>query len=108
LFSELDKLENKSKRRDQMAQRQLKAISDPTRYKIIRQLSLRPHYVQELADRLKLTAATLSHHLDHLLQVRLVGVIIEGRRSYYNLNADELTELSKTLKHMAERSRLEE
>ena len=108
LFSELDKLENKSKRQDQMAQRQLKAISDPTRYKIIRQLSQRPHYVQELADRLKLTAATLSHHLDHLLQVRLVGVSIEGRRSYYNLNADELTELSKTLNQMANRSRLEE
>ncbi len=108
LFSELNKLEDKSKYRDRMTQRQLKAISDPTRYKIIRQLSQRPHYVQELADRLELTAATLSHHLDHLLQVGLVGVSIEGRRSYYNLNADELTELSKTLNHMADRSRLEE
>ena len=91
-----------------MAQRQLKAIADPTRYKILRQLSIRPHYVQELADSLDLTAATLSHHLAHLLQVMLVGVSVEGRKSYYSLNSGELTQLSETLRLMAERSIMEE
>lgn len=108
LFEELIKLEDKNKHRDKMAQRQLKAIADPTRYKILRQLSIRPHYVQELADSLDLTAATLSHHLAHLLQVMLVGVSVEGRKSYYSLNSGELTQLSETLRLMAERSIMEE
>jgi DNA-binding transcriptional ArsR family regulator len=108
LFEDLRDLEDKNKYRDKVAQRQLKAIADPTRYKILRQLSIRPHYVQELADSLDLTAATLSHHLAHLLQVMLVGVSVEGRKSYYSLNSDELTHLSETLRNMAERSKMEE
>ncbi|HHY83129.1 MAG TPA: winged helix-turn-helix transcriptional regulator [Clostridiales bacterium] len=108
LFDELCKLEDKGKFRDKMTQKQLKAIADPTRYKIIRQLSIRPQYVQEMADALNLTAATLSHHLAVLQQVLLVGVSIKGRKSYYCLNADELEELGRTLQHMAQRSRMEE
>lgn len=108
LFDELNRLKDEGKHRDKMTQRQLKAIADPTRYKIIRQLSIRPHYVQELADILELTAATLSHHLAHLVQVLLVGVSVEGRRSYYTLNAEELTQLSESLNLMAQRSRMEE
>jgi len=108
LFDELSSLEDKVRHRDKMTQMQLKAIADPTRYKIIRQLSIRPHYVQELADELDLTAATLSHHLTHLLQVMLVGVSIKGRKSYYSLNADELSRLSEALNLMAQRSRMED
>ncbi len=107
LFEDLSMLEDKGKYRDKMAQRQLKAIADPTRYKIIRQLSIRPHYVQELADSMDLTAATLSHHLAHLVQVRLIGIRVEGRKNYYSLNSEELIQLSETLRLMAERSKME-
>lgn len=105
LLSELTDLEDKAKARDKTTQRQLKAIADPTRYKIIKLLSNRPYYVQELADEIGLTTATLSHHLNHLLQVFLVGVDVDGRKSYYSLNSDELRSLSKYLESMAQRSR---
>ncbi|MGB4389011.1 MAG: metalloregulator ArsR/SmtB family transcription factor, partial [Caldicoprobacterales bacterium] len=108
LFSELNQLKDRSKYRDKMAKKQLKAISDPTRYEIIRQLSIRPQYVQELADALGLTAATLSHHLATLQQAMLVGVRIEGRRSYYSINEEELKQLAEVLENMASRSRTEE
>ncbi len=108
LFSELNQLKDRSKYRDKMAKKQLKAISDPTRYEIIRQLSIRPQYVQELADALGLTAATLSHHLAILQQAMLVGVRIEGRRSYYSINEEELKQLAEVLENMASRSRTEE
>ncbi|HZK34329.1 MAG TPA: metalloregulator ArsR/SmtB family transcription factor [Bacillota bacterium] len=108
LFAELSLLEDKGKYRDKMTQRQLKAISDPTRYKIIRQLSIRPQYGKELANALGLTAATLSHHLATLQQAMLVGVSIEGRKSYYSIRVDELTELGQAIMSMAQRSRMGE
>ena len=54
-----------------------------------------------------LTAATLSHHLAHLVQVRLIGIRVEGRKNYYSLNSEELIQLSETLRLMAERSKME-
>lgn len=40
-------------------QRRLKAMADPTRFKIISLLLNKPYFVQELADEIHLTAATL-------------------------------------------------
>lgn len=101
LYEDLDELENKQKKRQESTENQLKAIADPTRLSIVRMLSLRPHYVQELADALGLSPATLSHHLKVLLQAMLVATGVEGRRSYYSLNAQELSCLALDLQAMA-------
>ena len=102
IYEDLDELKNRQKRRQESTENQLKAIADPTRLSIMRMLSLRPHYVQELADALGLSPATLSHHLKVLLQAMLVGTGIEGRRSYYSLNAQELSGLAMDLQAMAD------
>ena len=102
IYEDLDELKNRQKRRQESTENQLKAIADPTRLSIMRMLSLRPHYVQELADALGLSPATLSHHLKVLLQAMLVGTGIEGRRSYYSLNAEELSGLAADLQAMAD------
>ena len=101
IYEDLDELKNRQKRRQESTENQLKAIADPTRLSIMRMLSQRPHYVQELADALGLSPATLSHHLKVLLQAMLVGTGIEGRRSYYSLNAEELSGLAADLQAMA-------
>lgn len=101
IFDDLEDLEKTQKRRQDSTEEQLKAIADPTRLAIVRLLSQRAHYVQELADTLKLTPATLSHHLKALLRAGLVSAGIEGRRSYYSLNPQELSGLAQDLLQMA-------
>lgn len=48
--------------------RQLKALADPTRLRILRYLSAEPHTPAELARKLRLRPPTVTHHL-HLLRL---------------------------------------
>lgn len=105
LFDELSRLQGEQRARQQLTADQLKALADPARLRIIRSLSARPCYVQELADQLSLTPPTLSHHLSVLMRVLLVGVRPQGRRSYYHLNAQELAALSDDLGALAGRAK---
>ncbi len=102
IFDELNDLQNRGESRREETEKQLRAIADPTRLNIIRLLSLRRHYVQEMADELGLTPATLSHHLKALMQTLLVTAGVEGRRSYYSLSRDTLKGLAEDLGRMAD------
>ena len=102
LFEELSAMEDQRKAREELTQRQLKAIADPTRLAILRLLGDKPWYVQQLADELKLSSATLSHHLGVLTQALMLRHAVEGRRIYYRLNRQELRGLAKDLTHMAD------
>lgn len=101
LFQELDALQDKRRARDDLTDRQLKAIADPTRLAIVRSLAAGEQYVQQLADSLGLTPATLSHHLNALLSALLVGLRTQGRRSYYHLNRSELSALADDLHRLS-------
>lgn len=102
LFEELSALKDQRKEREELTQRQLKAIADPTRLAILRLLGDRPWYVQQLADELKLSSATLSHHLGVLTHALMLRHDVEGRRIYYRLNRQELRTLATDLAHMAD------
>jgi len=105
LFDELSDLQDAQRAREDLTQEQLKALADPSRMSIVRLLSQRPWYVQELADQLNLTPATLSHHMRILSGALLAGVHMQGRRSYYHLNAQELAALSDDLGALAGRAK---
>ena len=61
--------------------RALKALSDPTRLRIMRYLSDEPLTPAELARRLRLRAPTLTHHLRALRLAGLVQLTLgEGKR----------------------------
>jgi len=71
----------------------LKVISDKTRLEILRQLIAEPTYGKVLANRLDLTTATISHHLE---QLKSVGLIIEMREKnikYFNANIEGVDKL---------------
>lgn len=70
----------------------LKAISDPTRLKILRILAKEPKYLQELSRELSLTPATVSHHLGVLLEEELVTVQLPAgkKRVYYRSEPEKL------------------
>lgn len=72
-----------------------KALSDENRLKIIALLAHKPHSVEELAANLGVTSATVSHHIQRLVQADLV----EGRvQQYYSVYALK----PETLRTMAE------
>jgi DNA-binding transcriptional ArsR family regulator len=63
-----------------------KALSDPTRQKIMKLCCCDWLSVGELADELKVTQPTVSHHLAFLRDANLVHIRPEGRQTFYTLN----------------------
>ncbi len=67
-----------------------KMLADPTRLKVIGLLRQRPMYLKELADTIGLSSATMSHHVQQLINAGLILVEAtdlsgQNRRIYYSL-----------------------
>lgn len=90
LFHELSDFKEKEGYKFETIKEQLKALGDGTRFNIINLLNERPYYLKELADALELTSPTVSHHMDELLQAKLVKITTKGRRIYYSLKFDSM------------------
>lgn len=68
-----------------------KALSDATRLEIIRLTSKRPWYNRELADYFSLTTATLSYHINLLLDLGILNFEpSDYNRYYYTTNKETL------------------
>lgn len=64
-----------------------KAMSHPARIAILRILAERQRMTcGEIVDQLPLAQATVSHHLKDLVDVSLLHLIHEGKKSLYELN----------------------
>ncbi|MFD1019243.1 ArsR/SmtB family transcription factor [Thalassobacillus hwangdonensis] len=61
-----------------------KALSDPTRIRILNLLFEKEYPVTEIADRLELRQSTVSHQLRFLKNLRLVKSRREGTSIYYS------------------------
>ena len=68
----------------------LKALGDDTRLKIVRELGEKDMYVELLAERLKLTPATVSFHMKKLMAAGLVDARREQYYTIYSLRNDAL------------------
>lgn len=68
----------------------LKSISDKTRYQILRYLINGECYGQELAEKLGLTMATISYHMDFLWGLDLVSIHRDGHKVYYTINKNTI------------------
>lgn len=79
-----------------------KALSDPTRIRILNLLCSAEHSVNELAERLDLGQSTVSHQLRFLKQLRLVKYRRAGTTLYYSKDDDHIMNLLKqTIEHAA-------
>lgn len=74
-----------------------KALADANRLKIVGLLSQQPLSVEQMAEMLKLSSSTVSHHLSHLAQVGLVSARAEGYYSVYQLETRALEEMAQRL-----------
>jgi ArsR family transcriptional regulator len=80
-----------------------KALSDPSRIMILKQLGLKQDclYCHEIADFIDLTQPSISHHVKQLADADLIVVEKEGRNVKYKLNhtvLDEYVQFLNTLK----------
>jgi DNA-binding transcriptional ArsR family regulator len=78
----------------------LRALADPARVSIVATLAAREDHAlttRELAPRLGLTEATVSHHLKQLVQAGILEKHREGARVLYRLNVPAVRAISDVL-----------
>ncbi len=81
-----------------------KALSDPTRIRIIFALSQEEMCVCDIACLLGLTESAISHQLRILRNLRLVKYHKEGRMAYYSLDDHHINNLlDQVIEHTEER-----
>ena len=77
-----------------------RALSNPTRFSIVQLLRDRPHYVNEMAERLGIEQSRISHNLSCLLNCGFVEWGWESKKKVYRLNADLESVLQGIEKHL--------
>lgn len=70
-----------------------KALSDPTRRKILQMLKEKDLSAGEIADAFHISKPSISHHLNLLKQANLVIDERQGQNIYYSLNTTVFQEL---------------
>src|SRR5215469_17406331 len=78
-----------------------RALSDPTRIRILGLLAEQPMYGQELAKVLEVKPPTVSHHIAPLVMAGLVRVRRENNYHYYELDSDGIEHLAESTQHIA-------
>ncbi len=74
-------------------QKMWKALSDPTRRKILLLLKEKDMSAGEIAEHFNVTKPTLSHHLEILKNAELVTSRREGQKIIYSLNTTVLEDI---------------
>ncbi|TQR20341.1 ArsR/SmtB family transcription factor [Psychrobacillus vulpis] len=83
------------------ASRIFKALSDPTRIKILFLLSQEECSVNHIAEVLEMTQSAVSHQLSFLRNLRLVKYRREGNTFFYTYDDDHvMTILNQVLSHI--------
>ena len=78
-----------------------KALSDPTRLRIISILAERELCVNDLSEALGMTQSAVSHQLADMREKRLLAARRDGRHVYYRLDDDHVRHLfSEALAHV--------
>lgn len=80
-----------------------KALSDPTRRKILEYLREGDLNAGDIAERFDMTKPSISHHLSLLKQARLVQDVRRGQNIVYSLDTTVFQEALRFLLGMTER-----
>jgi DNA-binding transcriptional ArsR family regulator/rhodanese-related sulfurtransferase len=79
-----------------------KAAAHPYRLELLEQLAQGERSVEVLADRLKLSMANASQHLQHMRRGGLVAARRDGKFVFYRLSDDAVLDLVAALRRVAE------
>ena len=75
----------------------LKVLGDDSRLQLLRLLQERESSVGDLAQRVKLTEPTVSHHLARLREVELVSLRMAGNQRFYRVNPAGLAKFKQRM-----------
>ena len=75
----------------------LKLLANETRLRVIGLVADGEHSAVNLARRLHVTEATMSHHLSKLMDAELVTMRVEGTSHFYKLNSAALQAINRSL-----------
>ena len=78
----------------------LKVLGDDSRLHLLRLLQERESSVGDLAQRVKLTEPTVSHHLARLREVELVSLRMAGTQRFYRVNPAGLAKFKQRMAHI--------
>src|SRR3990170_5508290 len=84
-----------------------KAMAHPHRLALLEQLAQGERSVDVLADRVRVSIANASQHLQHMRRAGLVAARREGKFVFYRLADDAVLELLASLRRIAERNSAE-
>ncbi len=82
--------------------RALKLLSDKSKFDILCRISREPAYGNQLAKEMKLTAATISHHVNALMAEGLVTIHLEDKKVYYEPDKENLKKVIERCKELLE------
>lgn len=74
-----------------------KALADETRLKMAALLASKPRSGEQLAEKLSIKPATVSHHLSKLADAGLVSSTAEGHKKFYSLRLDAVRATAQQL-----------
>ncbi|WP_294188043.1 winged helix-turn-helix domain-containing protein [uncultured Clostridium sp.] len=97
-FQELMNLSKGKKNEEEMLLEKLKCLSDKSKYEILKMLNNEPMYGQQIAQKLNLTTATISYHMNALSLNKLVTINKIDNKAYYNINKEEINKICALLK----------
>ncbi len=81
-----------------------KALSDPTRRRILELLDERDMTAGQIADQFDMSQPSVSHHLSVLKNANLIIWIKDGQSIIYSLNTTVFQEVTKWFYNFKERS----
>jgi DNA-binding transcriptional ArsR family regulator len=75
-----------------------KLLSDKSKVDILERVSKKPCYGKELATELSLTTATISYHVNALIEKSLLKAEVNANKVYYSLNQEKLNAYLEDIK----------
>lgn len=78
----------------------LKAITDMTRLRILKELTTKSMNGREIAQRIGITQATVSHHMNELFMKKFITIEKQGTSVFYSLNNATFAQLVKIINEL--------
>ena len=75
-----------------------KVISDKSKVEILKFINKKPAYGKEIAEALKLSTPTISHHVNALLELGLVKTSVEANKIFYSMNREVVENILDEIK----------
>ncbi len=78
----------------------LKALGDKSKFDILKSIKDNQMYGVEIAKKLNITTATVSHHMSNLYNLSLINFVTDNNKINYMLNKSAIEELIKALENI--------